>query len=294
MDSSYTATGYGLSGPTRVGDVTTVRVVVRDHNRRRFADVPDPNSVNGSALDATLTGPTGVIHPSIAPTLGDPGLYTVRYRPTEPGPHSLRIFLRGEEVDGSPLRINVRPEDCDRNTFRKHLPDVCNWMTNGMLPWDPDTAPLWETTWHGNGPYPIQRVPREVAGRPFNAASAKLMVDAVERELLHGTQTGEGALFSSTVGPVRSVPHIPSDDEDTEDDEDAEDDEDDEDAEVDAEEVAGGWSGAHRWQSHEWKRHDTDDAFQGYLYRKQATLLHSRISMLKSSFAASNDVGDDC
>lgn len=99
------ATGYGLS-TTRVGDVTTAHIVVRDERRKRFCDVPDPDSMNGSALHATLTGPTptAVIHPSIAPTRGDPGLYTLRYRPMEEGPHALRIFLHGKEVDGSPLR----------------------------------------------------------------------------------------------------------------------------------------------------------------------------------------------
>jgi hypothetical protein len=284
--TDHRAAGYGCS-TTRMGDVTAVHVVVRDHRRKRFSDVPDPNSTNGSALHATLTGPTATIHPTIAPTRGDPGLYTVRYRPTEEGPHLLRIFLHGKEVDGSPLRVTVKEEDCDREAFRRHLPEVRGWMTNGMLPWDPDLAPLWETQLHGNGPYPIhRRVPREVAGRPFDASSAKLMVDAVEQG-----RNGTGRLLNSTGGPSRTVEDIPTDDGDDEsehgDREGAEERSGDDHDDVD--DSDGGPP-----KAHDWRRHDANDAYQGYLYRKQATLLHSRISMLKSSFTngSTNTDGD--
>ena len=38
--------------------------------------------------------------------------------------------------------MHVRAEECDRQVFQQHLPRVRDAMTNGMIPWDPDTAPL--------------------------------------------------------------------------------------------------------------------------------------------------------
>jgi len=91
----YRASGFGLTSTT-VGDVTEIRIVVR--RRRKFTDVPDAKAVNGCALEATLTGPSNRNNDASVTIShsGDTGVYSLYYRPTEEGPHSLRIYLKGE------------------------------------------------------------------------------------------------------------------------------------------------------------------------------------------------------
>ena len=47
------------------------------------------------------------IHCSITST--QPGMCTVKYTPTLPGPHQLKITIRGTEIPGSPFTVNVLP-----------------------------------------------------------------------------------------------------------------------------------------------------------------------------------------
>ena len=47
------------------------------------------------------------IHCSITST--QPGLYTVKYTPTLPGPHQLRITIRDTDIPGSPFTVGVVP-----------------------------------------------------------------------------------------------------------------------------------------------------------------------------------------